>query len=190
MSSDRDGQTPNERTRNRRERKRRAKAAKAKWPPRVRKNFRTPAERRAHKFGKQGGVCHWFVEAKRGGAPSRCPDPDGRMTLELSANGNPPPNYASFEHLHRRRDGGTGKPWNVVLACLTCNVGREKDVPGVGLPKPENVAAKLVPDTVLIAKAKEGTLNGPERGQLFTRGLVPNWPMWSKLVASAPPGAF
>lgn len=160
------------------------------WPPRVRQN-RTPAERRTQKFQQQFGVCHWFTEATRDGRRHRCPDRLGRMTLERSPNGKLPHNFASFEHVQRKRDGGLGKPHNVFLACLKCNNDREKGYcPPTSPRKPENVEAELTADAVLIAKAKEGTLNGPERGQLFTRGLVPNWPMWSKLVASAPPGAF
>lgn len=48
------------------------------------------------------------------------------MTLVLRSNGTPPKNYATFEHLVRRADGGVGLPNNVVLACRTCNNERHR----------------------------------------------------------------
>lgn len=135
-------------------------------------------ERRRRKFERQGGLCHW------------CKKP---MTLERCSvprkNGQYgyPSNFATFEHLQRRRDGGAGKPLNVVLACKKCNNGRDAGVQ-LHKPKPENEAARKAPNQYLIDAARRGTLNGPERGELFKRGLVPNWPMWSWLMAHVPPG--
>jgi hypothetical protein len=155
--------------------------------------------RRARKFEQQGGICHWFVQAQRGGIAqrkSKCPDPDGRMTLELLPDGNPPPHYATYEHLQRRRDGGAGKPNNVVLACLTCNVRRDKGTKKN--PKhycyqpqlPHNVEAKRMTDEELFQGLRDGTLTDAARAQLYSRGLVPNWPMWTKIMAREPLGPF
>lgn len=139
---------------------------------------RTLAERRAYKFKQQNGRCHW------------CKSP---MTLTYSrgADGHPnlPKNYASFEHLQRRRDGGAGKPYNVVLACRKCNSRREDGQPGhYTPPKAENVAAMRLSNADLLAKIKAGEFSTPERGEFFRRGLGPNWPMWSQLMAAVPPG--
>jgi hypothetical protein len=199
--SDRASWTPNQRTKHRKERRKRQKAAmlSASAQKTVESDWKTkkaelPA-RRARKFEAQGGICHWFMVAERtGGKSSRCPDPSGRMTLELLPDGRAPKNYASFEHLQRRRDGGGGKPDNVVLACLICNTKREHGVHfrhrNQEPRKAENVAAERVGDGLLLDGAKQGTLNAAERGELYRRGLVPNWPMWSRLVATSPPGAF
>jgi 5-methylcytosine-specific restriction endonuclease McrA len=129
-------------------------------------------ERRKRKFERQGGLCHW------------CKQP---MTLEMyrrPQGAKPPRNYASFEHLQRRRDGGSGKHNNVVLACSRCNSSRDQGVQ-ISKPKWENVAAKRMKKSELLAKLSAGTMNDAERGELYTRGLVPNWPMWSKLMAAA-----
>lgn len=75
--------------------------------------FPSDKERRLRKFWRQGGRCHWC---------------GGEMTLQLNPNGKPPRNYASFEHLQRRREGGAGKPNNVVLACRDCNNRREHGI--------------------------------------------------------------
>lgn len=132
---------------------------------------RTADERRAHKFRLQGGICYWFTEAKRLGVASHCPDPLGRMTLERTPSGKVGPNFATFEHLVRRRDGGAGLPFNTVLACSRCNARREHGYrPPFQPRRPENVAAELVPDASLIEKAKAGALNDPERRQLYVRG--------------------
>lgn len=135
--------------------------------------FRSKAERRAGKFSRQKGLCHW------------CKKP---MTLKFDPKtGKPPQNFASFEHLQRRRDGGAGKPFNVVLACMRCNSSRDAGVQ-ITPPKPENVAARRMSDHELLALAKTGGLTTPQFGQLFSRGLVPNWPMWAKIMGHVPPG--
>lgn len=69
--------------------------------------------RRLRKFRHQDGLCYW------------CKRP---MTLRLLPSGKPPNNYASCEHLVRRRDGGVGVPHNIVLACLSCNNARENGI--------------------------------------------------------------
>lgn len=69
------------------------------------KSARSPKRRRL-KFDRQGGRCWWC---------------GGLMTLTLQANRMPPRNYATFEHLVRRCEGGVGIPNNVVLACQGCN---------------------------------------------------------------------
>lgn len=35
-----------------------------------------------------------------------------------------PPNFATFEHLRRKRDGGGSNPDNLALACFLCNTSR------------------------------------------------------------------
>lgn len=139
--------------------------------------YANSAERRQRKFEKQGGLCYWCKSA---------------MTLEFGqpkANGNPglPRNFATFEHLQRKRDGGAGKPHNVVLACLKCNNGREHGKQ-TSRPKRENVIARKRSSQELINALSTGTLTDAERGELFSRGILPNWPMWSKLMARIPPG--
>lgn len=69
--------------------------------------------RRKRKFQLQDGLCYW------------CKRP---MTLQLLPSGKPPHNYASFEHLVRRREGGYGMPHNTVLACRSCNEEREHGI--------------------------------------------------------------
>lgn len=143
--------------------------------------YQNSAERRRRKFERQRGFCHW------------CKKP---MTLEFGkqpkANGNPsiPANFATFEHLQRRRDGGAGKPFNVVLACRRCNNGRDagKPLPGNPPAKPENAAARRRSNQELRELLAAGTLTDAERGELYKRGLLPNWPMWSKFMAHVPLG--
>lgn len=135
-------------------------------------------ERRQRKFVKQGGLCWW---CKKPMTLERCSTP--RQNGQYGY----PAHYATFEHLQRRRDGGAGKPFNVVLACKKCNNSRDAGMQ-ITKPKPENVAARQLPDAALFERLYAGTINDAERGQLFTRGLVPNWPMWSRLMADVPPG--
>ena len=67
--------------------------------------------RRRHKFDRQFGRCHWCG----------C-----QMSMDpIKPNGKANPLYATFEHLQRRKDGGNGKPMNVVLAHASCNRKRE-----------------------------------------------------------------
>jgi hypothetical protein len=107
------------------------------------------------------------------------------MTLQLGMNGKPPRNYASFEHLIRKRDGGTGRANNIVLACVWCNNHRE-DGYQLSLPNSNNIMARRVSNQELMEKAKQGLLNRAEYGQLFVRGLVPNWPMWFRVMGDIP----
>jgi 5-methylcytosine-specific restriction endonuclease McrA len=138
--------------------------------------FSNSDDRRRRKFERQGGICHW------------CKQP---MTLARSSqrSGSQPSNFATFEHLQRKRDGGGGKPHNVVLACRKCNNLRERGQPGHHIPKKaENLAAIRSSKDELMTKLAAGTLNDAERGELYKRGLLPNWPMWSKLMAHVPLG--
>ena len=96
-----------------------------------------------------------------------------------------PWDFATFEHLQRRRDGGAGKPDNVVLACYRCNLRREKGIQ-TDKPKPENIAAKKMTNEQLLRALREGIITDQARGELYTRGLLPNWPMWSKLMCDVP----
>lgn len=78
------------------------------------------AHRRRVKFERQDGRCWWCGE---------------RMTLERGKAKVVPANFATFEHLVRRADGGAGMPDNVVLACRVCNNerhNRPRDVPVEG----------------------------------------------------------
>lgn len=143
--------------------------------------------RRARKFARQGGICFWFLDAQRNGYKPRCPDALGRMTLERRPNGTAPADYATFEHLQRRRDGGAGKPSNVVLACHKCNSSRDAGKQ-ISPPSLKNLAARRMSDAELLAAAKAGTLSTAARGELFSRGIVPNWRMWSDLMARVPLG--
>jgi HNH endonuclease len=143
--------------------------------------------RRARKFQRQFGICYWFTNAIRNGRKPKCPNPQGLMTLERMPNGKMPSNFATYEHLQRKRDGGAGKPDNVVLACCKCNQRREAGIK-TEQPKPENVAAKRMSNDELLRGLRDGTLTDAARGELYTRGLVPNWPMWSKMMAREPLG--
>lgn len=139
---------------------------------------RTIAERRAYKFRRQHGRCHWC---------------NGLMTLTFTRgpDGHPnlPGNFATFEHLHRRRDGGVGKPHNVVLACRKCNGEREDGQPGhYTPPKPENLAAWRASKADLQAKLAARSWTPQELGECYRRGLLPNWPMWSSMMAHVPLG--
>lgn len=60
--------------------------------------------RRKVKFERQGGRCHWC---------------NGPMTLARAPQ--LPDNFATFEHVVRRCEGGVGLPNNIVLACRVCN---------------------------------------------------------------------
>lgn len=135
---------------------------------------RSIRKRRSEKFAKQNGKCHWCKK---------------EMTLERGNGRGLPKNYATFEHLQRKRDGGAGKPNNVVLACYICNINRERSQPGHhNSPKPENLSARTATQETLKAKLSAGTLTEQERGELYKRGILPNWPMWSKMMASVPLG--
>lgn len=79
---------------------------------------RSKADRRRHKFEKQGGACHWCGR---------------QMTLEFRPNGTPPKNFATFEHVVRRCEGGAGMANNVVVACRKCNNSRGNGVPEVAV---------------------------------------------------------
>lgn len=73
--------------------------------------------RRMRLFNKQNGECFWCF---------------GKMSLEpmvvSAVSGRLKPNsaYASFEHLRRKRDGGTFTTGNIVLAHSGCNNKRDK----------------------------------------------------------------
>lgn len=140
--------------------------------------YRPLAARRRYKFQRQNGACHWC---------------HGPMTLEykLGKNGEPnlPRNYATFEHLQKRRDGGAGKPNNVVMACLECNCRREDGTPGhYTPPMPENLAAWSASNDELRAKLIARSYTPKELAEIYSRGLLPNWPMWSKQMAAVPLG--
>lgn len=47
------------------------------------------------------------------------------MTYDRKKNGQPSRTFATFEHLHRRRDGGQMTYSNIVLAHKKCNLKRE-----------------------------------------------------------------
>lgn len=66
--------------------------------------------RRSNKFRQQHGLCHWCNRL---------------MVLSVARGAATPDNYATFEHIVRRREGGAGLPGNVVLACYLCNNSRE-----------------------------------------------------------------
>jgi hypothetical protein len=140
---------------------------------------------RASKFRKQLGVCYWYRQAILNGQKPKCPDPHGLMTLFKKGSGTVPANYATFEHLQRRRDGGLGKHCNIVLACKRCNNNRDAHL-RLAPMKPENIAARALSDVELLEGARSGTLSPQACGQLFRRGLVPNWPMWFKLMRDVP----
>lgn len=128
--------------------------------------------RRLRKFAKQNGRCHWCKQ---------------EMTIKRGSSRGIPDRYATFEHLQRRRDGGAGKPNNVVLACYACNNKREVGQPGhYTPPKAENLSAWRASKDELRAKLATGTYTPQELGEIYSRGLVPNWPMWSKLMAATP----
>lgn len=61
---------------------------------------------RAAMMVKQAGRCHWCKGLMQTGDPG---------------SGD----YASFEHLRRRRDGGKFNKRNIVLACIQCNNERQ-----------------------------------------------------------------
>src|SRR5258708_7864411 len=125
-------------------------------------------ERRKRKFEIQRGICHWCKQL---------------MTLDRGRGGRPVKNFATFGHVQRKRHGGKGKHNNVVLACYYCNHKREVGKQ-TSKPKSENIAARRLKDQEILERLRNGTLNAAERGELYTRGLVPNWPMWSKYMAS------
>lgn len=75
--------------------------------------------RRERLFEQQRGLCHW------------CKQP---MTLRRKGNQTPPVNFATFEHVIRRADGGGNGDDNVVLACRKCNNERHSD-PHLRKPK-------------------------------------------------------
>jgi len=90
-------------------------------------DFLTPEiqkARRERKFKAQGGLCHW------------CQKPMSLEPIHTTNRGRVKdnPNYATFEHLVRRRECGGGKPNNVVLAHASCNRKREKDWNAAGQP--------------------------------------------------------
>lgn len=147
--------------------------------------MQTESERRNRKFQQQFGICYWFSDGQRNGYKSKCPDTLGRMTLERGPGGKVPANYATFEHLQRRRDGGAGKPFNVVLACRRCNSGRDAGVQ-LEKPKPANAAARRMTNAELVDGLRAGMLDAAARGELYARGVFPNWPMWSKIMACEP----
>src|SRR5690242_11435723 len=120
----------------------------------------TNPERRKRKFAMQGGRCYWC---------------NGQMTLNFKrgTDGQPnvPRNYATFEHIHRRRDGGAGRPNNIVLACKWCNNRREDGQPGhYNPPKPENLAAWTASTDTLRGKLATGTYTPQELGEIYKRG--------------------
>lgn len=78
------------------------------------KKFLLASERRALRkrlMKKQNARCHWC---------------GGKMSKKPRIGKKDNPNYATFEHLERRRDGGTFKKDNIVLAHQKCNHRREE----------------------------------------------------------------
>jgi 5-methylcytosine-specific restriction endonuclease McrA len=75
---------------------------------------------RAYLFDQQSGLCHY------------CREP---MSLTARRkNGSPARNFATFEHLKRREDGGKTNSENVVLVHRACNA------------KANTVAQRMRPD--------------------------------------------
>jgi hypothetical protein len=64
-------------------------------------------------FDQQRSLCHW------------CQKP---MKLKHRPNGMPTRDFATFEHVKRRRDGGHMGEGNVVLAHYKCNRRREHGI--------------------------------------------------------------
>ena len=63
-------------------------------------------------FEIQGGKCFWCA---------------GPMSFHRDKNGNPKPDFCSFEHLQRLADGGRlSAVDNLVLAHVDCNNKRER----------------------------------------------------------------
>ena len=65
---------------------------------------------RQRKFIAQGGLCVW------------CKKP---MSFNRKKTGQPARDFATFEHMKRRRDGGRKEEENVMLAHYKCNQRRE-----------------------------------------------------------------
>jgi 5-methylcytosine-specific restriction endonuclease McrA len=65
--------------------------------------------RRKLLFQKQSGMCHWCKRT---------------MKIRPFPSTNAPPDYATFEHLKPRSEGGTWHASNIVLACHRCNSAR------------------------------------------------------------------
>src|ERR1700735_4267822 len=58
-------------------------------------------------YEQQSGLCHWG---------------NGKMSLNQKKNGQPARDFATFEHLIRRQQGGPFNTDNIVLAHRKCNV--------------------------------------------------------------------
>ena len=107
-----------------------------------------------------------------------------QMTLDKGINGRPPKNYASFEHLKRRYEGGDNRRSNIALSCMRCNSRRKHKK--IHYTKPENVAARKMTNDQLLRGFEAGTFTKAGIGQLYSRGLIVNWPMWTKLMWNEP----
>jgi hypothetical protein len=129
-------------------------------------------EKREYLFLRQQGKCYWCK---------------GQMTLEHP--GRPPKNYASFEHMEQRRYGGHSGAGNIVLACRYCNNKRDAGIQ-TSIPKPDNVMAQRMRKSDLKLLLAEGVDGMPYTlvAECYKRGLLPNWPMWTKFMAHIPLG--
>jgi 5-methylcytosine-specific restriction endonuclease McrA len=65
---------------------------------------------RLEKFVEQKGLCAYCNK---------------EMSFARKAKGGPARNFATFEHLVKKRDGGLFTKENIVLACSKCNMKRE-----------------------------------------------------------------
>jgi len=73
----------------------------------------TAAKRRSYRerlYDQQSGMCHWCGK---------------RMSLNRKKTGQPARDFATFEHLIRRVEGGSMGPDNIILAHRVCNYHRE-----------------------------------------------------------------
>lgn len=76
-------------------------------------------------FVAQGGCCIWC---------------GGEMTFRRLKNGAPARDFATFEHLERRRDGGRDSSGNLVLAHRKCNRKREHGIKTHAAGRPDGDA--------------------------------------------------
>ena len=68
---------------------------------------------RSYLFNQQDGLCYYC--GKKMSLTNRRPD------------GNPAGDFATFEHIKRRADGGTNSAGNVVLAHARCNLRKNRE---------------------------------------------------------------
>lgn len=68
---------------------------------------------RQRKFSEQGGLCCW------------CRKP---MSYNRTKNGSPARDFATFEHLKPRKEGGQINETNIALAHRKCNAKRNAEM--------------------------------------------------------------